>query len=146
MVRLLLITLFVRACLPGAETWRPTITPVDWAVASGNPETAMAAARILVRGGNAIDAMVMIYRAGTGKVSCVDGSGWSGRRSSWEVFARRKGGLPSEDALAPTVPGLVEATHQLPAVGSVRAVVIDPRNGMLLAGAAPGSDAYALGW
>src|SRR3954447_1631105 len=98
MVRLLLITLGVCALLHGAETWRPTITAVNWAVASGTPETAMAAAQILARGGNAIDAavaasfaasvvqpantgigghaMVMIYRAGTGQVSCIDGSGW----------------------------------------------------------------------
>jgi gamma-glutamyltranspeptidase / glutathione hydrolase len=131
MVRLLLITLGVCACLPGAETWRPTITAVNWAVASGNTETAMAAAQILARGGNAIDAavaasfaasvvqpgntgigghaMVMIYRAGTGQVSCVDGSGWSGRRATLERFAQHKGGLPAEGPLAPTVPGFVEA-------------------------------------
>jgi gamma-glutamyltranspeptidase/glutathione hydrolase len=42
--------------------------------------------------------------------------------------------------------GHVLATHKSLGIGSVRAVVVDLLSGNLSAGAAPGSDAYALGW
>jgi gamma-glutamyltranspeptidase/glutathione hydrolase len=93
--------------------------------------TAMAAARILQEGGNAVDAavaatfaaavvqpantgigghgMVMIYSARTGEVTCIDGSGWSGRNAVPSRFDQATGGLPAEGPLAPVVPGLVSA-------------------------------------
>jgi gamma-glutamyltranspeptidase / glutathione hydrolase len=102
-----------------------------WAVAAGHPLIAMAAARTLEQGGNAVDAavaatfaaavvqpantgigghgMVMIYSAKTGQVDCIDGSGWSGKNAVPQRFTSRADGLPFYGPLAPVVPGLVDA-------------------------------------
>ncbi len=38
------------------------------------------------------------------------------------------------------------STHSAMGVGSIKTVVIDPRTGVLMAGAAPATDSYAVGW
>src|SRR5258708_3430212 len=124
-----LVTLFC-SCLP-AQTWKPPVMAKHWAVASGHPLTAMAAARVLAQGGNAVDAavaaafaasvvqpantgigghaMVMIYLAKTQTVYCIDGSGWSGKNAVPNRFDQHRGGLPLTGPLAPVVPGFVSA-------------------------------------
>ena len=37
-------------------------------------------------------------------------------------------------------------THSAMGVGSVKAIVVDPRSGVLMGGAAPATDAYVIGW
>ena len=37
-------------------------------------------------------------------------------------------------------------THSAMGVGSVKAIVVDPRTGVLMGGAAPATDAYVIGW
>jgi len=110
-------------------TWRPVILGKKHMVAAGHYATARAGYRMLEQGGNALDAgvaatfastvvephragigghlLIMYYEAKTGKVTCIDGSGWSGRRANAERF--RDTGLPADGALAVLVPGAVEA-------------------------------------
>ena len=38
------------------------------------------------------------------------------------------------------------STHSAMGVGSIKTVVIDARTGVLMAGAAPATDSYAVGW
>ena len=112
-----------------SPTWRPVILGKKHMVAAGHYATAMAGYRMLEQGGNALDAgvaatfastvvephragigghlLIMYYEAETGKVTCIDGSGWSGRRATGERF--RSIGLPADGALAVLVPGAVEA-------------------------------------
>ncbi len=59
-------------------------------------------------------------------------------------------------AVSERIPGSVRAelarrghnvtTHAAKGVGSVKAILIDPRTGVLMAGAAPATDSYAVGW
>ncbi len=103
-----------------SRTWRPVILGKKHMVAAGHYATAMAGYRMLEQGGNALDAgvaatfastvvephragigghlLIMYYEAETGKVTCIDGSGWSGRRATAERF--RNTGLPADGALA----------------------------------------------
>lgn len=125
------IALFLTPVLALPQTWKPPVMAKHWAVAAGHPLSAMAAARVLERGGNAVDAavaatfaagvlqpsntgigghaMVMIYLARTGQIYCIDGSGWSGRNALPSRFDQSRGGLPFEGPLAPVVPGFVSA-------------------------------------
>jgi gamma-glutamyltranspeptidase/glutathione hydrolase len=120
---------FASLCL--AQTWKAPVLAKNWAAVTGHPLAAMAAARVLERGGNAVDAavaatfaasvlqpantgigghgMVMIYLARTRQVYCIDGSGWSGKNAVPSRFNQSRGGLPFDGPLAPVVPGLVSA-------------------------------------
>ncbi len=126
----LVLVSMVSGLVHAQQTWRPVVRGRTHMVASGHYSTAMAGYRVLEQGGNAIDAavaatfastvveparagigghlMVMIYLAKSGKVICIDGSGWSGRRATVEYF-RQVGSLPPHGPLAPIVPGAVEA-------------------------------------
>ena len=37
-------------------------------------------------------------------------------------------------------------THSAMGVGSVKAIVVDARSGVLMGGAAPATDGYVIGW
>jgi hypothetical protein len=37
-------------------------------------------------------------------------------------------------------------THAAKGVGSVKAILVDPRTGMLMGAAAPATDSYVIGW
>ena len=111
------------------STWRPVVLGKRHLVASGHYATAMAAYRVLERGGNALDAgiaatfastvvepsragiggnlMINFYSAETGKVTCINGSGWSGNETMPDRFEGPN--LPPDGPLAPVVPGAVEA-------------------------------------
>lgn len=116
--------------LAQTSTWRPVYLGLDGMVAGGHYDTAMAGYRMLAEGGNAIDAAVaasfastvvepsragiggdlfiLIYLAKTREVKFVNGTGWSPRRATLDAFAP-KGELPKDGALAPLVPGAVDA-------------------------------------
>ena len=111
------------------STWRPVVMGRDHLVASGHYATAMAGQRILEQGGNALDAgiaatfastvvepsragigghlMINYYDAETGKVTCINGSGWSGKAATPDRF--QDVNLPPDGAVAALVPGAVEA-------------------------------------
>src|SRR5204863_7937093 len=108
-----------------AGSYRPVVAGRDGMVAAGHPLAAQAGIRTLVAGGNAVDAAIavaaalnvvepqmsgiggdgflMIYRAGSREVSCVNGTGAGPRE------ARRGGylaeGSPPDGARSGSVPG-----------------------------------------
>jgi gamma-glutamyltranspeptidase/glutathione hydrolase len=116
--------------LAQTSTWRAVYLGMDGMVASGHYDTAMSGYKMLAGGGNAIDAAVaasfastvvepsragiggdlfiLIYLARTGEVKFINGTGWSPKRATLEAFAAKRE-LPTEGALAPLVPGAVDA-------------------------------------
>lgn len=116
--------------LAQTSTWRAVYLGMDGMVASGHYDTAMSGYKMLAQGGNAIDAAVaasfastvvepsragiggdlfiLIYLARTREVKFINGTGWSPKRATLEAFAAKRE-LPTEGALAPLVPGAVDA-------------------------------------
>ena len=108
------------------STWRPVYLGMDAMVATAHYATAMAGYRILVQGGNAVDAaaaacfastvvepsrsgiggdaFILIYLAKTKQVLFVNGGGWAPKRATVE-FYQSKGGLDLDGPLSPVVPG-----------------------------------------
>jgi gamma-glutamyltranspeptidase/glutathione hydrolase len=118
-------TLVAISLVGQTSTWRPVYLARNGMVATAHYSTAMAGARMLAQGGNAIDAAVaagfastaaepsrsgiggdlfiLIYLAASKEVICVNGGGWAPRRATAEFFRTR--GLSQDGPLSPVVPG-----------------------------------------
>jgi gamma-glutamyltranspeptidase/glutathione hydrolase len=117
---------------PPRPSWRPTVIGRQYAVACGHYLAAIAAARILERGGNAVDAGVtasmalavlqpdvvsfsgvaptLIYRKMDRKVSSLDGLGWWPHGTDVERLRSEGGGVVPEGLLRTVMPA-APATH-----------------------------------
>src|SRR5688572_24175509 len=107
------------------STWRPVYLGMDGMVATAHFATAMAGYKMLVQGGDAVDAaaaacfastvvepsrsgiggdaFILIYRAKANEVIFINGGGWAPKRASLELFQSR-GGIDLDGALSPVVP------------------------------------------
>lgn len=149
---------------------RSTIASARGMVATSQPLAALAGLRILMEGGNAVDAAVataavlnvveplstgiggdlfaLIYLAGSGDVKALNGSGRAPLAATPDEFRRRgHASMPLFDILAVTVPGTVDAwatvleTHGTMALADVLAPAIDyAENGF------PVSELIAAAW
>src|SRR5438105_4109142 len=112
-----------------AGSYRPVIAGRNGMVAAGHPLAAQAGVRTLVAGGNAVDAAIavaaalnvvepqmsgiggdgflMIYRAGSREVTCVNGTGPAPREARRERYLPE--GIPTHGSRSVSVPGLVDA-------------------------------------
>ena len=130
-----LLALFLLLAMPLAaqtSTWRPVYLGMEGMIATGHYATAMSGYKMLAQGGNAVDGAVaaafastvvepsrtgiggdlfiLIYLAKTGEVKFINGTGWSPRRATIDLLRERgRGALPTDGALAPLVPGAVDA-------------------------------------
>ena len=117
-------------------TRRPAVQARRGMVATSETQAAMAGLRVLIDGGNAVDAAVatsatlcvtepmstgiggdlfaLVWSAKEKKVHALNGSGRAGKAASLEEL-RRKGfaQVPDESAYAVTVPGVVDGWHSL---------------------------------
>ena len=127
-MRLVYLALAAAALAAQTSTWRPVVLGLDHMVVSGHYAVAQAGQRMLVQGGNAIDAAVaaaftstvvepsragigghstiLIYLAQTKQVKVIQGNGWAPRAATPEFFQAR-GGIPLDGPLSPLVPGSV---------------------------------------
>jgi gamma-glutamyltranspeptidase/glutathione hydrolase len=108
-------------------SYRPAIQARHFAASSGHYLASAAAVRILVRGGNAIDAgvaagiclnvllpdltsfggvaPVIVYHRASGELRSISGLGWWGKRASIDVFLREEGGEIPLGVRRSVVPG-----------------------------------------
>ena len=129
----LVLTAALAASALNAQTMRPVIRGVDYAVSARTPQAAQAAERIFRAGGNAFDAAVaaqaalsvtdpasngvggdafiLLYDAKARKVYSVNAGGPAPRLATTDWYMRNHGGtIPDSDGLlSATVPGTVDA-------------------------------------
>lgn len=128
----MVLTLALGLCPVGAQVpWpkatRPVMTGTDFMVTAGSPLAAMAGAKVLMAGGNAIDAgvavaaalnvvdpwlsglggdhAIIIHSARDQKVTSILGLGWTGKNATFDLYLNEVGEIPSRGALSAHVPG-----------------------------------------
>jgi len=114
-----------------SSTYRPEVVGRVGVVAAGRHFAAEAGLRMLMRGGNAIDAGVaatfaagvseishfglggevpiIVYLADRKEAGVISGQGWAPAAASADAFRGRRGGIPSNGPSAGTVPAVVDA-------------------------------------
>jgi gamma-glutamyltranspeptidase/glutathione hydrolase len=118
--------------VPQSVAWRPTVVGSHYAVACGHPLAAAAAANVLARGGNAVDAGVtmamalavlqpdivsfggvaptLVYMKNTGQVHSLAGLGYWPAATDVDALNRKGGGTIPEGILRQVLPA-APSTH-----------------------------------
>lgn len=122
-----LSTVGAQTQLQWPKATRPVVTGTDYMVTAGSPLAAMAGMKVLMEGGNAIDAgvavaaalnvvdpwlsglggdhAIIIYSAEAQKVTCILGLGWAGQNATFDFYLNEVGEIPSNGPLSAHVPG-----------------------------------------
>ncbi|HSO76354.1 MAG TPA: gamma-glutamyltransferase family protein [Blastocatellia bacterium] len=128
----LMISTHLTVAAPQADTFRPVVRGARGAVAAGHPLSAEAGMRLLLQGGNAVDAgcaavlaasviefshfsfggeVPIIIKTARGNPTVINGQGIAPRLATREFFLdpARKGAIPSSGILPATVPAVLDA-------------------------------------